>query len=797
MSGPFGAGGLQLFGGTGGFYPHTIDQSLRFEGGDSAVLSRTPSSTGNRRTWTWSGWVKRSVLGTAQNFYTLFSAGPYTGSSTHFAFYYSGSKIDIISFYQYTGGYQILYETDQLFRDSSAWYHFVVEVDTTDSTSTDRVKIYLNGTRITSFQTSTAPSLNLDTYLNLSSETNYVGSSSRASTDNLNGYLSEVNFIDGTALDASSFGETKAGIWIPKDTSGLTFGTNGFRLKFQDSSALGDDTSGNGNDFSSSGLAATDVVLDSPTNNFATMNSLVPATDFTFAEGNLKATVGSTAWDTAASTYFLNSGKWYAEFHILDTNRVAVGAVSNLYDPTTFIGNDAEGIGYYDQGYTYANGGNVTTGLTTFTNGDLIQVALNLDDSEISFYKANTLIKTENLPSSTGEDFSIAVSGYGSGSGAIVNFGQDSSFAGNETAQGNTDGNGIGDFYYSPPSGFLALCSANLPDPAIDPAQNEEPADYFNTVLYTGNGSTQSITGVGFQPDWVWGKQRSGGTNSHSLHDVVRGATNQLYSNLTLAEFNNVNSLTSFDSDGFSVGSHGMLNSSGESVVAWNWLAGGSAVTNNDGDLTSSVSANTKAGFSIVTWTTGTGTVGHGLNSTPELIIEKKRGTSSDWLVQTTVIDGSNDYLRLNTTAAKTNGVGASPTTTVFTPNIGASTAVAYCFHSVEGYSKIGTYTGNGSTTGPFVYTGFRPAWLLVKRTDSASTNGWYIYDNKRQNFGTLVDAQLYANLASAEDDGNRDLDFTSNGFKPRLTDVNVNASGGSYIYLAIAEQPFKYSNAR
>ena len=194
----------------------------------------------------------------------------------------------------------------------------------------------------------------------------------------------------------------------------------------------------------------------------------------------------------------------------------------------------------------------------------------------------------------------------------IFNFGQDSSFAGTKTAQGNTDGNGQGDFYYTPPSGYLACCTANLSDPAIDPAQDKEPADHFNTVLYTGNNSTNNITGVGFQPDWVWVKNRNG-TQNHYLQDSVRGASNYLVSNNNGAEnqYSGLGSsaFTSFDSDGFSVASDssiGMVNSSSSTYVAWNWLAGGSASSNSDGDITSSVSANTKAGFSIVAWTAGT-----------------------------------------------------------------------------------------------------------------------------------------------------------------------------------------------
>jgi len=810
-----------------GLYSHTIDQSLRFEGGDSAVLSRTPSSTGNRRTWTWSGWVKRSVLGTSQNFYTLFSAGPYTGSSTHFAFYYSGSKIDIISFYQYTGGYQIFYETDQLFRDSSAWYNFVVEVDTTDSTSTDRVKIHVNGTRITSFQTSTAPSLNLDTYLNLSSETNYVGSSSRASTDNLNGYLSEVNFIDGTALDPTSFGETKAGIWVPKDTSGLTFGTNGYRLKFQDSSALGDDTSGNGNDFSSSGLAATDVVLDSPTNNWATMNPL-DGNGPTISEGSLKV-FGDTSYSVFEGfkgTFPMSSGKWYWEVYIdvggftqtgiTPTTNTAVISTTNLSyhtDAMTYESNGNKAIGTGGTG-TAPSGRTTSSYGNSYTDGDIIGVALDLDSSTttLTFYKNNSSEGTA-FSSLASAEYVPVHAGIQNNFG-IFNFGQDSSFAGNKTSgsAGASDANGNGDFYYSPPSGYLACCTANLPDPAIDPAQDKEPADYFNTVLYVGDGSSsQSITGVGFQPDWLWIKNRTQ-TQAHVLVDSVRGATKTLYSNLTNAEYDSADNVASLDSDGFTVGTFDTVNNT-TTYVAWNWLAGGSAstiavnsISSGVPAIQSSVSANTEAGFSIVSWTANgstDGRVGHGLSSTPELIIYKERSATGSWYVWITVIDGTNDYLLLNSNTSKTNISSSytSPTATTIS-NYGytnGTTMIAYCFHSVEGYSKIGRYTSNNNADGPFVYTGFRPAWVMVKAASTGGSNyDWTIYDNQRSPINP-VSLQLEANQTN-DDESTRGvpIDFLSNGFKPRNSYSEANGgSSVTYIYLAFAEQPFKYANAR
>jgi len=553
------------------------------------------------------------------------------------------------------------------------------------------------------------------------------------------------------------------------------------------------------------------VVLDSPTNNFATMNHLQP-TGNTYTEGNLRIPSLSVY---NRGTFVVSSGKWY--FEILQDN-------SSTYN--YFMGvieSEPASTAYY-VGIGNANGGNSPNvfSVLTNTNGSVtsptgsrvsnvvIGIALDMDGGNVYFYYNGSLNgKVENITTSEFTGMTAFMASYTGTIGyqdAAVNFGQDSSFAGHKTAGGNKDENGIGDFFHSVPSGYLAMCTANLPDPGIDPATGDNPEDYFDTQLWTGTGSGQSFSNFSFQPDWLWFKQRNG-TSDHALFDSVRGVNAGLSSNSTSVENTNASGsqdLVSFDSDGFTTGTpaqYGSLGSSGNTIVTWAWRGGGSAVTNNDGSVTSSVSANTEAGFSIVTHDNGSGTrtVGHGLNSAPELIIEKKRDDSGDWLVQTTVIDGSNDYLRLNTTAAKADGAGASPTSTVYTPNVGGGAdCLAYCFHSVDGYSLISTYVGNGSTDGPFVYTGFRPAWLLVKSTGgSPANNGWYIYDNKRNNYGSLVDVQLYANYSSADDDGNRDLDFLSNGFKPRLTDVNVNASGVSYIYLAIAEQPFKYANAR
>ena len=327
-----------------------------------------------------------------------------------------------------------------------------------------------------------------------------------------------------------------------------------------------------------------------------------------------------------------------------------------------------------------------------------------------------------------------------------------------------------------------------------------KPSDYFNTKLYTGNATSgHAITGVGFQPDWVWIKNRSSAFN-HNLYDSVRGATNRIISNSTNAEDSGAQLLQSFDSDGFTLGSNGDINGSGNSLVAWNWLAGGTPSSNTDGSITSSVSANTTAGFSIVSYT-GTeanATVGHGLGVAPNLIIFKNRGRSDgDWIVGGDSIHSSwEKFLYLNGTNASTDlnlFQDTAPTSSVFylsgDGNInGTENIIAYCFAEKKGYSKFGSYTGNGNADGTFVYTGFKPAFVLMKKSSGAEN--WHIFDSTRNTFN-VVQNDLRPNLSNAETSGtSHHIDFTSNGFKLRNSDQDYNGSGATYIYMAFAEHP-------
>jgi hypothetical protein len=352
-------------------------------------------------------------------------------------------------------------------------------------------------------------------------------------------------------------------------------------------------------------------------------------------------------------------------------------------------------------------------------------------------------------------------------------------------------------FAYTAPSGFKALVTTNLPDPTI-----VEGDEYFNTVLYTGTGSSLGVTGVGFQPDWVWIKERNGAAD-HGLYDAVRGVQKQLESNNLDAETTESTGLTAFGTDGFTVGSLAQLNTSADTYVAWNWKAGGSNTTNTDGTITSTVRANTTAGFSIVSYTgSSASTVGHGLGVAPQMIIAKQRDNVEHWVIYH-VATGKDAVLLFATSAAISSanywGSGGVTSTVFGTGGVGAGNAqnsiIAYCFAPVAGYSAFGSYTGNGSADGPFVFTGFRPAYILFKRTNG--TGYWWVYDTARDTYNQMISI-LNPNVADAEvSNAVYAIDGLSNGFKLRSTGSERNGSSDTYIYACFAENPFSIALAR
>jgi len=804
MSGPFGS---QQWMYSSGFYPHEIDDSVRFD--SNSQLSKTPSSAGNRKTYTWSAWFKRSKLSDS-NYDGLFSAGiGGSNSSDRDVMYFDDA--DHLHFNGYaSSSFTFQYKTTQQFRDPSAWYHIVLRVDTTysDPYSADRVRIYINGERITSYSISTAASYNHEGYVNNTNK--HTIGSTPYDTTYFDGYIAEVNFIDGLSYGPTNFGETKGDTWIPKEYEG-SYGTNGYYLKFANPSSLGTDSSGNGNTWAVTNIVATDQVPDSPTNNWTTLNPLGPRENGvnydmgTQTQGNL--TVSSTSgayYSKTQATIFPSSGKWYYEIRM---DSLDFGSSSGYVQFN--IGGAYIWRWYGNSNTLISTGGS----FTSLANGDILMFAIDQDNGKGYFGVNGSWYNHSGAPDPAAgtnpHTTFTTLSGYGgigrveirSGSAVntvTANFGQDSSFAGQATAQGNTDANGRGDFYYSPPAGFLALCTANMSDPvaAINPAVNNSPQDHFNTVLFTANNGTQSITGVGFAPEFIWAKSR-GNAYNHDIYDIVRGTGKHVSPNTTQAETSTTNTINSFDSDGFTLGVNSNANYGTAASVAWNWKLGGSGVSNSDGTISSTVSANTDAGVSVVTYNgSSAGTVGHGLGSTPKIVIQKTRDTTGDyWWFGTTAIDGSMDFLKLNDTTAKADSSYTAPTSSVFS-NVtfsGATSNVAYCFAEVEGFSKFGTYTGNGSADGPFIHTGFRPAFVIMRRTDSA--HYWFMHDSKRDPHN-VAENYLFAN--DSDDEASYDnLDLLSNGFKLRLATYNPNVSGGTYLYMAFAEMPFKYANAR
>ena len=826
-----------------------IQRSLRFNNGDSPSLTRTPSGDGNRRIFTFSCWAKRSSYGISA-YHSLFAGREGSTANVDYFLFWNSDELCFTNYN--SSNYDV--RTTQKFRDTSAWYHLVLSVDSTQGTAANRVKIYVNGSQVTDFADSTYPSQNYDFEINRA-VVQYVGEND---FNHMDGYMAEVNFIDGQQIDASYFGFTdpQTGIWMPKRYEG-TYGTNGFYLDFSDNSstaALGIDKSPNGNDFAVSGVAVSDSVKDTPTNNFCTIINLIKTASTTLGEGNLfydNSVLSGEPYATHKTVYgtmSLASGKWYWEVRattisgynsskytygvsdVENTRNTQSAGVNYLLAVSSGSPSDAS----YSQGdavsiYTddlYKNGTRVIEDVfgsgVDIAAGDKLAIALDVDAGKVWFARNGTWLNgtggsasttldpaNHDLTVTTGKVYTPAFSAEDCG--LVMNFGQDGTFAGNETAQGNKDGSGQGNFYYAVPTGFKAVCSANLP---IQVPSFITPKKHFDILLYTGNGATQSITGLGFAPDFVWIKERSS-TSNHTLGDTVRGANKILESNDDDNESEpdaGAERFKSFDPTGFTHENSGAVNQSGETYVAWCWKAGGAAVANTDGTLNSQVSVNEEAGFSIVSWTsTGTtgSTIGHGLSKKPDWIILKSRNTSESqpWRVYHKYLGATKSiHLNDNSTPASQTGVwnDTEPTSSVFTVGSFSSTNentknyIAYCWHEVTGYSKFGNYTGNGSTDGTYVPLGFRPAFLIIRRTDSG--NNWRTFDASRSTFNE-VDKRLYLDTSNDESTGS-DIDFLSNGFKLRNTDNGMNTSSGTYAYMAFAEQPSTtpfdtFSNAR
>ena len=771
-----------------------IERSLRFNRSDDPQLQRTATTTSN--TFTYSTWVKRSNLSTFQY---LFSIG---GQGLLF------NTDDTIRVYSDSGANA----STAKFRDVTSWYHVVLSMNSGSAT------VYVNNvTHLSSVNG-----------FSLSTTSNYLKVGwllGDAGQFNLDGYLAETQLIDGSALTPSSFGftDSQTGMWMPKRYEG-SYGTSGFRLDYSDNSstsALGIDKSPNGNDFTVNNFSVSagegnDSVIDTPTKKFPTLNPLDKASTITLKSGNLQINTSTSGnYDGVRATFGTKTGKYYWEIKIPSTGYLSAigiaradGYIKTGSEPTYRI---VLGLGSWYN--TYNSGGVATyvnttpssdypsvatwSGASNYSNNDVYMIAVDFDNGKMWWGKNNSWFNNSGTANpATGTDpritfttgnewFPYSQEGDSSTVQQAYNFGQ----------QG---------FAYTPPSGFLALSSENLPPnvPSI-----VRPQRFFDNLLYSGNGSTQSITGFEFKPDFVWIKMRSHDGDNHHLYDSVRGAAKSIFANTDDDEqTSDTDRLSSFTIDGFTLGNNYRVNGSGKTFVAWCWKAGGAAVSNSDGAITSSVSVNDESGFSIVSYSgngNSTATIGHGLSKAPKWILIKCRSTDSlaNWVVwHESLSDNKNVFLdQNNAEVTPSYGHITDPTSTLINvskgsgnqTNASGQTYISYCWYEVPGYSKFGSYKADGLSDGPYVRCGFRPALIFIKNISLGQP--WVLMDNKI-NPSNLADTRLSTSNSDGDHtSGDNYIDFLADGFKVRSgssTDINYSTSYTNHIFMAFAEQP-------
>ena len=789
-----------------------IDRSLRFDSSAQASCGTYFNSASNRRTMTFSAWLKRGIFAT----HAILDA--FIGDSNRTRIFFNSE--DKIQFFSRRNDSDNSVITTGQFRDPTTWYHLVVAIDTTQSTASNRVKIYINGEQLET--NSDYPPQNADLTLgNQATVRLGLAGDDQGDEDPYDGYMAEVNYIDGQSYDPTYFGfaDGQTGIWMPKKYGGA-YGSKGFHIEFKDNSAvsdttLGKDTSGNNlnfnvYNFSVSAGSDNDSMIDTPTNNFPTLAGDIDDSGNGPTDGNLKGgTAGTSGWRHTRSTVPLpSSGKWYWEYKVPDasadgSNGWMTGIAYSNLGFTQDINSDSTGLygRQTDSKYNNSSGSPVTNShFTSPSNNDILQFAYDADSQTLFTGRNNTWELSANPSTGANPNWTGVASGgfpmvgsYGSSRYVIINFGQ----------QG---------FSYTPPTGYRSLSSKNRATPVT--AEMTRPQRHFDTLLYTGNNNTsQNITGLEFQPDLVWVKNRDNVERNH-LVDSVRG--NNLVLNSEHSDGERTGSHGSGHTqlnlapNGFNLvsnGSNDELNFGTRTYVAWCWKAGGAAVSNTDGDITSSVSVNEEAGFSIATYTgstaSGTLTVGHGLGKKPAWVMIKRRDSSGEWIIGhqglTTNAFQNNKFLKFSSSGTFTNSLvfGAEPTTTVTQivtdGNAGAAnltssgTYVMYSWAEIPGYSKFGSYTGNGSTDGTYVHLGFKPAYLMIKNQNNGFN--WVIQDYKRSPTN-LCDNKLNPDSTAVEQTDYDKLDMLSNGFKPRVSDAGINASSSSYVYMAFAEQP-------
>lgn len=768
---------------------YQIARSLRFRSGANANLNRTFSAAPTTRTKCHVHFdTKRGTFGADSGIFATYDG--FSAAAQSAIYFNSSNQLRIV--FGGASAFDII--TSRVFRDPNAHYIIDIQFDTTQATNSDRIKLWVNGVRETSFGTTNWPNLNAVHQFTYNGAANRIGSDYNNALY-YDGLISNFYFIDGIVCTASDFGldDPITGVWARKEYVG-SFGANGFFLDFADNSAssaaaIGADRSGNGNNWTPNNISVTagvtnDSLTDTPTNygtdtgaggevrgNYCVINLLTKGANLTVSDANLTSSAGASHGSALCTMALPDVGTWYWEWTSASTTG-NVGAGREDFNNASYVGATLASWGYAGNGSVY-NNSSATAGNATYTTADVIGLKWTAATRVLTFYKGTSVQPiTVTLPAGSSY-FPATGNALAAGS---FNFGQ-KPWVNAANA-----------------SGAKALCTQNLPDPAI-----KKPSDYFNAVIWAGGStaSARSITGVGHSPDMIWGKGRSV-TGLMQVYDTARGANKRIQPDALAEATSPANGwISSFDTDGFSTTPGSTDNSwwNGASFVSWCWKKGA------------------LPGLDIITYagvytSAGSTTVGHSLlGAAPEVIISKSRnvfgGDGGIWTVRSKHLASPNHYLSLNTSAAAAsnaaNGSMNAPTSSTidinWTSGIGISgnNYIAYLFREISGFSKFGTYVGTGSTDGQFVHCGFRPRFVLMKRTDS--TSSWYLLDTTRSPINVSV-ATLYADATSVEDTSTgAQIDFLSNGFKHRNTGMNV--SGGTYIFMAFAETPFKYARAR
>jgi hypothetical protein len=772
-----------------------IANSLRFRSGQ--YLLKSSDAGGYTSMNSFSFWVKRGKLGSTQ---MIYSGGQ---SSTYYG-YIAFNSSDQIQVTDIGNGSTVTSVATILgINDTAQWYHICVTIDTAQATSTNRIKIYVNG--VNQPLSGTYPSQGYG-YNLLYIGDKYIGaqgSTGQGPSNYFDGYLAHFYKPDfNVAYDYTYYAEFNSdGILVPKTFSG-TLSSAAFYLQFA-ASGIGTDSSGYNNNFTPTGFNVTtanttyDIMTDSPTDylsgsmstannagNYATFSSLNKSSRITLSNGNLTAAKDSFAdWNSVLGPYTVSSGKWYYEFTLgTTTNKYFIpGYVKTNFDWSINSNYPGQATGSYGLDCLSGNkrSGDVSSSYGSgFVSNDVAQVALDLDNGKIWWGKNGTWFASGDPAAGTNAAYTgltgslIPAVGFYTSETGTINFGQRP-------------------FAYTPPTGFAAINTYNY----------SRPAD-------------SSLWFYGDSPDFMWIKNRGVG-GSNVLSDTVKGINLAIFSDTTGVE-NGYPYVMEMNKFGMSLQAGTGVNASGSNFVYWAWKAGSntssSSVTNTSGSITSQVSANRLAGFSIVSYT-GTGanaTVGHGLGAAPNFIIVKIRNSAvtANWGVYHSSL-GNTQLIRLDSAAAAVTSATAwnntSPTSSVFsvgtvadTNYSSSATYIAYCWTAIPGFSAFGSYTGNGSSDGPFVYLGFRPRWLMVKEVSgtNAATAYWCISDSTRSPYNDVI-IDSFANTNDGEVSGSRDFDYLSNGFKLRNSNRYANESSGVYIYAAFAELPFKFARAR